>query len=34
MLQRYASSCLFGRVFCCDKRSARCEELSGWPAAG
>jgi len=27
MWQRCASSCSFERVFCCDKRSARCEEL-------
>ena len=34
MLQRCALSCSFGRVFCCNKRSARCEELPGRLAAG
>jgi len=33
MLQRCALSHSFGHVFCCDKRSARCEELPGRRAA-
>jgi len=33
MWQGCASSFSFGRVFCCDKKSARCEELPGRRAA-